>query len=95
MTVASYQVVTADAVVGTSGAATVCYGISITSDGTAGVVILRNGTTTSGTAVMTLTGTASTTDIFDFGGVGVLFPDGLFADVDAHTTSSTVLYKKY
>lgn len=89
-----YQIVTEDAVVNTSGKAVVIYGVSIISDGTAGVVILRNGTSTAGTAVFTLTGTANKAENFDFGGVGVTFPDGCFVDINAHVTPScTVWYE--
>jgi hypothetical protein len=95
MSAKGYQVVTTDLAVGTSGKPVTLYTIAITSDGTAGVVILRNGTTTGGTAVVTLTGTASTTVLFSFGCNGVVFPSGLFADVDAHATSSMVVYEMY
>lgn len=87
---------TSDGAVGTSGEATILYGINIKTDGeTGGVVVLRNGTSTSGTAVFTFTGTAQKSTNFDFGGNGVLFPDGLFYDEDANVTSSTVIYEQY
>lgn len=89
-----YKVIAADGVLGTSGAASIVYGVNIISDGTAGVVILRNGTTVSGTAVLTLTGTASKGVYFDFA-AGVVFPDGCFVDIDVHVTPScTIIYEQ-
>ncbi len=88
-----YQVVSSDIALGTSGHTTTVYGINIVSDGTAGVVVLRNGTTTGGTAILTLSGTASTGVYIDFG-TGIVFPAGCFVDIDAHVTPScTVVFE--
>ena len=64
-----FTTATSDSVVGVSGAPTVVYGLNIVSGGGgAGRVILRNGATTGGTAVITLDGTTSKGVQFDFGG---------------------------
>jgi len=90
-----YQVVASDIAITTAGTPVAVYGVNITSDGTAGAVLLRNGSTVSGTLIMTLLGTASKTVHVNFGGVGVVFPDGCFVDVDAHVTPScTVIYER-
>lgn len=88
-----YQVVSGDSVVGASGTPIAVYGINIISDGTAGVVILRNGTAVGDTAIITLTGTASKGVYIDFGG-GIVFPSGCYCDIDTHVTPScTVVYQ--
>jgi hypothetical protein len=89
-----YQVVTADIAVNTAGDPVVIYGVTIVSTGTAGVVLLRNGDTVAGTVILTLNGTVSTDKTIDFGGVGIVFPDGCFVDIDANVTSCTVVYEK-
>lgn len=89
------QLVTADAVVGTSGAPTRVFSIHIISGGGgAAVVSLRNGTTTSGTIYVTQTGTTSTGATFPFGAYGQVFPAGCFVDVDTNTTSVLVAYSQ-
>lgn len=88
------QVVSSDAVLNSSGAAVVVYGVNIICDGTAGVVVLRNGTTSGAALTISLTGTASAGTYVDFGG-GVVFPSGCFVDIDTHVTPScTVVYEK-
>lgn len=89
---AGSTLITADAAVGTSGAATKVFAIHIVSDGTAGVVILRNGTSTGGTAYVTETGTVSTGKTVYFGDNGVLFPSGCYCDVDSHALTTLVAY---
>ena len=90
-----YQVVTADIAITTAGTPVAVYGVNITSDGTAGSVILRNGKTVAGTVILTFLGTANKTVTVDFGGVGVVFPDGCFVDISANVTPScTVIYER-
>ncbi len=87
-----YTFSNADAVVIASGVPVVVYGVNIVSGaGGFGRLILRNGTTTGGTAVITIDGTASKGTLFDFGGAGVVFPAGCFADMDANVTTFTVI----
>lgn len=90
-----YTNAAADAAVISSGVPVVVYGVNIVSGaGGAGRVILRNGTSTGGTAVITLDGTASTGTLFHFGGTGIVFPAGCFADMDTNVTSFTVIAEK-
>jgi hypothetical protein len=88
----SYQLVTADAQLG-SGTVAV-YGMHIISGASAGIVTLRNGTSTGGTQIMRETGTADTGYSVNFGGEGVVFPSGCFVDINADVTSVAVWYEK-
>lgn len=88
-----YQVAVADAAILSSGRAVVIYGVNVVSGGTAGVLVLRNGTTTGDTAVITVTGTINSGVIRSFGGNGVIFPNGCFADKDANVSSYTVFFE--
>jgi hypothetical protein len=89
-----YQVLSADGVVNTSGSAVRVYGLNIVSaGGGVGVVILRNGTTGSGTALITQGVAAGDSTYTDFG-VGVLFPSGCYVDIDATITQATVVYDR-
>ena len=81
-----------DAALGTSGTAMRVFTLHIISDGTAGVAILRNGTSTAGTAYVTESGTISTGKTINFGTQGMLFPAGCFIDVDSHVTGGIVTY---
>jgi hypothetical protein len=80
-----YKVITEDGVVGTSGKPHVVYGVNIISDGTAGVVNLRNGAAVGADIVIALTGTANKGVWFNFED-GLMFPAGCYCDVDAHVT---------
>ncbi len=85
----------ADAVVIASGVPMVVYGVNIVSNsGGTGRLILRNGTTAAATAIITIDGTASTGTLFNFGGTGVVFPAGCFADMDANIDAFTVIAEK-
>jgi len=83
-----------DSVIGPSGKPVLLYGWCMVSGGTAGQVIFRDGTSTSGTAQLTENGTASQGDTDDLGGAGLIFPNGLFADIDANVSTLDVYYKK-
>jgi hypothetical protein len=85
------QLVTADIAVGKSGAPTRVFQITSLCDGTPRSVILRNGTSTSGTIYWQKTGTASVSVTNDFGEEGLLFPGGCFADVVAAAGVSSVI----
>lgn len=84
--------VTADGVVGASGKATRVYGISVLSGaGGAAVVQYYNNTAASGNALVTSTGVASKAVLVpDIPAEGLLFPAGLYVDVDANTTQVNV-----
>ena len=86
--------VTADSVIGTTGVPTVLYGWCIVSGGTAGDVIFRNGISTSGGILLEDKGTANEGVPNDLGGIGVVFPNGLFADIDADVDSLIVYFRK-
>lgn len=81
-----------DAAVGVSGQPTRVFTLHVISDGTAGVAILRNGTSSSGTAYVTETGTISTGKTVNFGTQGMLFPAGCFLDVDSHCVGGIVTF---
>lgn len=91
---AGYVIKTSDGVVGTSGTPKIIYGIHVESGGGAGTVVLRNGTSTSDTAVFTCVGTASAGVMFNFGSQGVIFPSGCYYDEDTSVASATILYKE-
>jgi hypothetical protein len=87
------QLITADAAVCGSGICVRIFSIHIISGGGGGgVAILRSGISTSGTARIQETGTASTGKTFSYGKCGVLFESGCFCDVDANVTSVLVEY---
>lgn len=92
-----YKVLTADGAVGNSGKPTAVYSVQVDSgSGGAGSVVLRNGTSTAGTAIYTFSGAAAN-DLLVFilaGGEGVVFPGGCFADLGANTDMVTVAYQE-
>lgn len=84
--------ITADGVVGTSGAPTRVFAIHVISDASAAVPLLENGTAASNTTWIKETGTANTGKTFTYGDHGILFPDGCNVDCDANTISVLVSY---
>jgi len=76
------QYSTGDAVVGASGKPCRIWNVSWLSDGTARDLVLRNGSTASGTIYIQAGGTVSLTTTLNFEG-GKLFPDGCFFDFTA------------
>ena len=82
------------AVIGTSGKPTRVFCVNYTSDGTAGVLILRNGTSSGGTAYVTENGTVSSGKTIIYGTAGVLFPAGCYASLDAHCTGGVITYSQ-
>lgn len=90
-----YAVLTEDGVLNTSGEPVAVYGFHILSGaGGNGSVVLRNGTTTGGTAVITEEGTQSQGVTYDFGGVGLVFPSGCFVDFGTNASAVTVFYER-
>ncbi len=87
--------VTADSVVGVSGKPFRVYGASVTSGGGgAAVVAFKNGTSTAGTVYFQATGTTSKAVLIpNIPKEGLLFPGGLFVDVDANTDAVAVMGK--
>lgn len=84
---------TADGIVGVSGKPVRIFAVNNVSGGTAGDVVLRNGTTAAGTVYVQLTGTANAGTAWDFH-EGVLFPDGCFYDHDSNNTFATITYSQ-
>ena len=81
-----------DAVVGTSGKPTRIFAVNFLSGATAGVLVLRNGTSTAGTVFVTETGVISTGKTVQYGQTGILFPAGCFLDVDANVTAGVISF---
>lgn len=81
-----------DAAIGPSGSPVRVFTLHILSDGTAGVAILRNGTSTGGTAYVTETGTVSLGKTINYGTQGIMFPAGCFLDIDTHVVGGCVTY---
>ena len=80
----------ADGAVGTSGKPTRVYSATWLSDGTARDLVLRNGTSDSGTVYTTAAGVISKTATVNFEG-GMLFPNGCFLDIGS-ATSAVITY---
>jgi hypothetical protein len=84
----------ADGVVGSSGHPVRVYNVVALSGATAGVLVLRNGTSASGTIyVQTTCPTVSETNTFNFCG-GLTFPDGCFFDIDTNISAVVVNYEQ-
>lgn len=85
------QLVTADIALATSGARVRVFSIVALSGATLGIIGLYNGTSTGGTLYATLTCTAvSTSNIFDFGPSGIVFPAGCFVDLVSNVNPAVV-----
>lgn len=83
--------------VGTSGKPTRVYHVSILSGAAAGEIKLYNGTSTSGTLyVEQLCTVVSSSNEFDYGQEGFLFPAGCYYEevVDANVTSTTITFSQ-
>jgi len=89
---AGTQVMTADAAVGVSGSPVRVFTVNLKSGGTAGNIVLRNGTTASGTVYLDFTGTINVGTIYDIGNEGMLFPGGCFYDHDANNAHVSIVY---
>lgn len=81
-----------DVVIGTSGKPIRVFAISFLSAATAAVILIRNGTSGSGTAFVREDGVISTGKTVTYGQTGILFPAGCFLDVDANTTSGVISF---
>ena len=89
------QNITADGVVGTSGAVTRLFNMHVISTGGGGAVInVRNGTLVTDTIFIKETGTVSTGKTFDYGLHGHVFSSGCYVDIDGNTTSVAVNYSQ-
>lgn len=83
---------TSDVVIGTSGKPTRVFAINFVSGGTAGVILLRNGTSASGTAFIREDGVISSGKTVQYGQTGIFFPAGCFLDVDTNVTVGVISY---
>lgn len=90
-----WQVLSADGAIGVSGSPVKLWGFNFVSGASAGTVIFRNGTSASGTEVFRQTGTANAATTAMPGGDGIVFPSGLFVDIDANVTQATAFYEKF
>lgn len=81
----------ADGAVGTAGSPIRVFSVNLVSGGTAGVLVLRNGTTASDPVYFQVTGTVSVGVVFDIQD-GMFFPDGCFYDHDANFSHVAITY---
>lgn len=86
-----FQRITGDAQIGSGPVA--IFGINLISGGSASTLALKNGTDTTGTIVIQEKGTASQGVSFSYGGNGIVFPSGCFADADANISAATIWYQ--
>ena len=86
------QILTADGAVGVSGKPVRVYNATWLSGGTAGDLVLRNGTAAGDTAYVTIAGAISDTVTQEWEG-GLLFPAGCFFDKDTNVTHVVVSYE--
>lgn len=83
-----------DSAIGPSGKPIRVFSINFLSDGTAGVLLLRNGTSASDTVYVTENGVVSSGKTITYGTAGILFPAGCFLDVDTHITGGVVSFAR-
>jgi hypothetical protein len=84
----SYQVYASSGVANTSGKPQALYKAAFLSGGSAGTLSLFDGTSSLGTFVYAITGTASAWTQ-ENPGVGLVFPNGLFVSFDANVSKAT------
>lgn len=84
---------TADGQVGSGTRACRVYSIHLVSGGTGSATVLKNGTSTSGTAYVQVDGVASTGVTLNFAG-GVLFPAGCYMDTDANISYAVITFNE-
>jgi hypothetical protein len=85
---------TADGVVGVSGKPVRVYNVVFLSGGSAGELVLRNGTSAAGTVYVQQDGAAAAkTTTLNFRD-GLVFPGGCFFDKDTNVSSVVVSYEQ-
>lgn len=84
----SYQAQAASSIINDSGKPQALYKVSFLSGGSAGTLSLFDGTSSLGTFVYAITGTASAW-VSDNAAVGEVFPKGLFVSFDGNVSKST------
>lgn len=85
---------TADSVIGTSGKPIRVFAVNMLSGGTAGQLVLRNGTAAGDDILVREVGTANTGKTVSYGPHGILFPAGCFYDDDSNFTWVTFQYSE-
>jgi hypothetical protein len=80
---------TADSAIGASGKPIRLFAVNMLSGGTAGELVLRNGTSASDDIWVREKGEVSTGKTVTYGQEGILFPNGCFYDDDSNFTSVT------
>lgn len=88
-----YKVLTASGVVGDSTKPQALYGYGFKSTGTAGQLVLFEGTSSLGTVVLDQTGLISST-VYNNLGVGVVFTNGLYASFDGNIARATFFVRQ-
>lgn len=83
---------TADGAVGPSGGRIRVWNVELLSGGTAGNIVLRNGTAATDNIQLDQPGTASDTKTFNWAN-GLLFTAGCFYDHDANNTAAYITWE--
>ena len=78
----------------TSGMPVAVYGVTIVSDGTPGLLIMRNGINADADVLLTFTGVANSSFDIPWPDIGAVFPNGCYLDIDGHVTSVTVSFER-
>ena len=86
--------ITSDGAVGTSGKPIRLWAVNMLSAGTAGQLVLRNGTSDSAAIWIREVGTINTGKTVPYGNQGILFPLGMFYDDDSNFTGVTIQYSE-
>ena len=85
---------TADSVVGISGEPVRIYSIYWVKETGAETMVVRSGTSDSGTIIIEQVSTADDGNFLDFGAEGILFPSGAFYDESTAITTATFTFKE-
>lgn len=86
--------ITANGELSTSGMPVVLYSVSINSNGSAGLVILRNGTSAGADVLLSLTGVANEGISVPLNEDGLMFPNGCYMDIDGNVESVTISFER-
>ncbi len=85
---------TADSIIGTTSRPIRLWAVNMLSGGTAGQLVLRNGSTASDAIWVREVGVASTGKTVAYGQEGILFPLGMFYDDDSNFTGVTIQFSE-
>lgn len=83
---------TADGSLGTAGKPIRLFAVNMLSGGTAGILVLRNGTVVGDAIWVQETGVINTGKTVEYGPHGILFPRGCWYDDDSNFTAVTFQY---